>query len=96
MENVDGNFYFKVDANVNVKGLRKTSMSTFVVSCEIIVGACLNDYVNPFAAREFVPLMQSLQRRVSQRDSAIPKRSFCSALVLMSVHEESEGQQVVL
>ena len=64
----------RVDANVNVKCLCKTSMSTFVVSYEIIAGACLNDYVNSFAAREFVPLMQSLQRRVSQRDSAIPKR----------------------
>ena len=38
----------------------------------------------------------SFQRRVSQRDSAIPKRSFCSALVLLSVHEKLEVQQVVL
>ena len=50
---------------------------------------------NPFAAREFVLLMQSLQRRVWQRDPAIPKRSFCSALGLLSVHEKSEDQVVL-
>ena len=47
-------------------------------------------WFNPFAAREFVLLKQSLQRRVSRRDWATPKRSFCSALVLMSVHTRSQ------
>ena len=59
-------------------------------------GLTLSLPVNPFAARGFVLLMQSLQRRVSQRDSAIPKRSFCSALVLLSMHKKPEVQQVVL
>ena len=41
-------------------------------------------------------LMQSLQIRVWQRDSAIPKLSFCPALVLLSVQEKPEVQQVAL
>ena len=64
------------------------------------INKCLESYnvsmtINSFAAREFVLLM-CLQRQVPQKDSAIPKRSFCSALVLLSVHEKPEIQQVVL
>ena len=42
-----------------------------------------------------MPLIQPLQRRVLRRDSAIPRRSFCLALVLLNVNEKPEVQQVV-
>ena len=51
---------------------------------------------NPFPLKEFVLLMQLLQRVGCKRESTNRKHSFVSTLLLQSMHEKLQFKQAIL